>query len=81
MFLAKIIYMGAIAYLDTSIFNCPQCNTVYAEASWYAVVLAADIECGNCHSTFNPSEYLTDRIMVEFHLDDMGKVKEIKKVG
>jgi transcription elongation factor Elf1 len=71
--------MDKKAYLDTSVFRCPRCDFPYAEASWYAVEIASDMECGNCGHTFNPAKFLTDRITVEFTLDDRGKVKTLKK--
>jgi hypothetical protein len=64
------------ASLDVSIVQCPHCRAHYAEASWYAVELASDLEC-RCGKTFNPVNNLRDRILVEFFLDDKGKVKTV----
>ncbi|MEM2988246.1 MAG: hypothetical protein QXK26_04335 [Candidatus Bathyarchaeia archaeon] len=35
------------AWLDDSIFSCPNCGHIYADASWYVVELKSDIECGS----------------------------------
>lgn len=66
--------MDATAWLDVSVFHCPQCGRYYAEASWYAIELESDIECGSCHETFNTKNHLTDRVMLRFTLDDKGKM-------
>ena len=67
------------AYLDVSVSVCPHCGAFYADASWYAVVLASDVECGVCGNEFNPKKSLKDRILIEFELDESGKVVAVKK--
>jgi len=66
------------AYLDLAIFKCPNCGGYYVEASWYAIELESDIECGVCHTTFNPKANLTDRIMLEVVVDENGKASSVK---
>jgi len=62
------------AWLDVSIIRCPSCGRCYPDASWYAVELESDIECGECHRVFNTRNHLTDRVMLEFEIDDQGRV-------
>jgi len=64
------------AWLDVSIFRCPSCGRHFADASWYVVELESDIECGGCHKTFNAKKQLTDRLMLEFQMDEKGRVRE-----
>jgi len=71
--------MSQKAYLDVSVSICPHCGAFYADASWYAVVLESDVECGVCGNTFNPKKSLKDRILLEFELDESGKVVAVKK--
>ena len=68
--------MSEKAWLDVSIFRCPRCERYYADASWYAVELESDIECGSCHEIFKAKKQLTDRLVLEFKLDKEGKVLE-----
>ncbi len=62
-------------YLDVCITKCPSCKAVYADASWYAINLSADLECGKCRTSFNAKENCIDRVMVKFTLDENGKVE------
>lgn len=62
------------AWLDISILRCPDCGRYYVDASWYAFELESDIECGGCHKIFNTKKQSTDRVMLEFKIDDHGKV-------
>jgi len=64
------------ARLDVSIFRCPSCGRHFADASWYVVELESDIECGSCHETFNAKKQLTDRLMLEFKINEKGRVLE-----
>jgi len=65
------------AWLDVSVFSCPKCGHVYVDASWYAIELESDIECGICHKTFNAKKQLTDRVLLEFEIDEKGLAKKI----
>jgi hypothetical protein len=47
------------------------------DASWYAIELESDIECGICHKTFNAKKQLTDRVLLEFEIDEKGLAKKI----
>ena len=69
--------MAEKAWLDVALFRCPSCGRCYVEASWYAVEIGADIECGSCGAEFNPREHLLDRVMLEFEIEG-GKLKEVR---
>ena len=68
--------MSEKAWLDVSVFQCPHCGQCYVDASWYVVELESDIECGSCHKVFNTKKRVTDRVMLEFKIDEEGKVLE-----
>jgi len=48
-------------------------------ASWYAIGLSSDVECGVCGNNWNPKASNVDRFLLEFSLDDDGKVMDVKK--
>jgi len=64
------------AWLDISVLQCPNCGRHYAEASWYAVELESDMECGSCHKIFNAKKQLKDRVMLEFQINEKGRALE-----
>jgi hypothetical protein len=64
------------AWLDITVIRCPVCGRYYAEASWYAIELGADIECGECGTEFNSKKHVTDRLMLEFQISKEGKIQE-----
>lgn len=66
-------------FLDVAVCICPHCGTPYADASWYVIEMGSDVECGVCRKTWNPKRYKVDRIMLEFVLDEQGRVLEVKK--
>jgi hypothetical protein len=68
------------AYLDVCIARCPNCASYYAEASWYAINLGSDLECGKCKASFSAKECLTDRVTIRFKLKD-GKIKALDIYG
>jgi len=68
--------MSEKAWLDVSVIRCSSCGRYYVDASWYVVELESDIECGSCHETFNTKKQLTDRVMLEFKIDEKGKILE-----
>jgi len=70
--------MSEKAWLDVSIFRCPECARYYVDASWYAVELESDIECGICHRMFNAKKSLTDRVMLELEINEIGRALGIK---
>jgi len=70
--------MGETAWLDVSVIRCPSCGQYFVDTSWYVVELESDIECGGCHKTFNTKKQLTDRVMLEFKVDEKGKMLEAK---
>ena len=61
--------MAGRAWLDVAIFRCPSCGRLYVEASWYAVEIGAEVECGECGASFNPRSTLLDRVMLEFEVE------------
>jgi len=68
--------LGEKAWLDISLLQCPNCGRLYAEASWYAVELESDMECGSCHKIFNAKKQLKDRVMLEFQINEKGRALE-----
>jgi len=67
------------AFLDVIVSVCPSCKTPYVEASWYAIGLSSDIQCGVCGNIWNLKALQIDRILLEFSLDNKGKIMDIKK--
>ena len=67
------------AFLDITVSLCPYCGAPYADASWYALELGSDVECGVCGRAWNPKASKVDRILLEFLLDENRKVIEVKK--
>ena len=70
--------MSEVAWLDVTIMKCPKCGRYYAEASWYAIDMASDIECGECGHAFNSKKNAVDRVLIEFELDSKGKAKNVR---
>ena len=69
--------MAEKAWLDVALFRCPSCGRYYVEASWYAIEIGADIECGSCGAEFNPREHLLDRVMLEFEVRE-GRIASVR---
>lgn len=69
------------AYLDVCIFRCPFCGMFYAEASWYAIGLASDVECGKCKRSFNPVKSVSERFLLKFSIDQSGKAEIVEKAA
>jgi transcription elongation factor Elf1 len=65
------------AWLDVALLRCPNCGHYYVDASWYVVEMESDIECGRCGTKFNSKKNATDRAMLEFKLDENGKMKKV----
>jgi len=61
-----------------SVLHCPNCGHFYVDASWYVVEMESDIECGRCGTEFNSKRNATDRVMLEFQVDENGKVEKVK---
>ncbi|RLI22143.1 hypothetical protein DRO54_01830 [Candidatus Bathyarchaeota archaeon] len=70
--------MNEVAWLDVTIMKCPNCGRYYAEASWYAIDMASDIECGECGYTFNSKRSAVDRVLIEFELNHEEKAKNVR---
>lgn len=66
------------AWLDVAVFRCPNCGHYYVDASWYVVEIGSDIECGHCRIEFNSKKNATDRAMLEFQIDESGKMQKAK---
>jgi hypothetical protein len=69
--------MCSKAWFDVAVFRCPNCGSFYVDASWYAVTLESDIECGVCHENFNAKKMLTDRVLLKFVIDENGKTNQV----
>jgi hypothetical protein len=65
------------AWLDVALLRCPNCGHYYVDASWYVVEMESDIECGRYGTEFNSKKNATDRAMLEFKLDENGKMKKV----
>jgi len=70
--------MSEKAWLDVAVIRCPVCGRYYVEASWYAVELGADIECGDCGTEFNSKKYVIDRLMLEFEIGKNGLAQKVE---
>lgn len=68
-------------WLDVAVCRCPNCGRFYVDASWYILKVGSDVECGNCGSTFNSKNYVTDRAMLKFRIGRSGKIQNIKVAG
>jgi len=66
------------AWLDVALLRCPNCGHYYVDGSWYIVEMESDIECGHCGTEFNSKKNATDRAMLEFQLDENGKMQKVK---
>lgn len=65
-------------WLDVAVIRCEQCRHYFVDASWYVVEMESDVECGYCGKEFNSKKNATDRVMLEFKIDDDGKVQNVK---
>jgi len=65
---------GHRAWLDVAVIQCPNCGHYYADASWYVAEIGSDIECGTCHENFNTKRHMVNRVLLEFSIDEKGKV-------
>ena len=73
--------MGARAWLDIATTRCPNCGRHNADASWYIIEMASDMECGSFHANFNTKRNLTDRILLGLKIGGNGKVEEAEVAG
>lgn len=65
-------------WLDVSVLRCPNCGSHYADASWYVMEMESDIQCGSCGKEFNSKKNATDRALLEFQVDELGKIQKVK---
>ncbi|MEM1589327.1 MAG: hypothetical protein QXZ68_00250 [Candidatus Bathyarchaeia archaeon] len=65
------------AWMDVTVLRCPSCGRFYMEASWYVVEMEADIQCGECGEEFNSKRNALDRVLLEFHLNEDGKIQDV----
>jgi hypothetical protein len=63
---------------DIAVLCCPKCGRYYVDASWYVLEIGSDIECGHCEEEFNSKKNATDRAILEFQIDEKGKVHSVK---
>ncbi len=68
------------AWLDISILKCPNCGKIYADASWYVVVMESDIECNICGNIFNTTRNLIDRVLLRISIEG-NRVKDVEIGG
>lgn len=47
------------------------------ETSWYVAEMESDIECGECGNEFNSRENMMSRALLEFQLDENGKIQNV----
>jgi len=66
------------AWLDVAVLRCSNCGRYYVDASWYVVEMESDIECGKCGVEFNGKKSATDRVMLEFQIDEDGKMQNVE---
>jgi DNA-directed RNA polymerase subunit RPC12/RpoP len=76
--MAEMKIFGMKAWLDAAVIQCPNCGHYYMDASWYVIEMESDIECGNCGREFNSKKNATDRVMLEFEIDENGKMQNAK---
>ena len=62
-------------FLDVAVVCCPNCGKYHVDASWYLVEMESDIQCGRCQTEFNGKDNVTNRVLLEFTIDDTGKMK------
>ena len=67
-------------WLDVAVVRCPNCGNYYVDASWYAIELESDIQCSRCQTEFNGKESATDRVLLEFVVDEAGKMQNVRIV-
>jgi uncharacterized Zn-finger protein len=78
--MAEMELFGMKVWLDVALVCCPRCGHYFVDASWYVVEMESDIECGYCGIEFNSVKNATDRAMLEFELDEDGKMQRVKIV-
>jgi len=65
-------------WLDIAVVRCPNCGNIHADAAWYLIELESDIQCGRCQTEFNAKDHTTDRALIEFTVDDEGKITRVR---
>ncbi|MCW4047656.1 MAG: hypothetical protein NWE99_08885 [Candidatus Bathyarchaeota archaeon] len=65
-------------WLDVAAVRCPNCGNYHVDASWYLIELESDIQCGRCQTEFNAKDHATDRVLLEFEIDEDGKMQNIR---
>jgi NMD protein affecting ribosome stability and mRNA decay len=65
-------------WLDVAVVRCPNCGNYHVDASWYIIELESDIQCGRCQTEFNGKENATDRVLLEFAIDEDAKVQNVR---
>jgi NMD protein affecting ribosome stability and mRNA decay len=67
-------------WLDVAVVRCPNCGNYHVDASWYVIELESDLQCGRCQTEFNGKENATDRVLLEFVVDEAGKMQNVRIV-
>jgi hypothetical protein len=57
--------------------RCPNCGNCHVDASWFLIELESDIQCGRCQTEFNDKDNTTDRVLLEFTIDEEGKMQNV----
>ncbi len=65
-------------WLDATLLCCPNCGRYYVDVSWYVMEMESDIECGSCGIEFNSKKNVKDRVLLEFQVDENGKMLTVK---
>jgi DNA-directed RNA polymerase subunit RPC12/RpoP len=65
-------------WLDVAVVRCPNCGNSHADASWFLIELESDIQCGHCQTEFDGKENATDRALLEFTLNEDGKLRSVR---
>lgn len=67
-------------WLDVAVLRCPNCGHYYVDSSWYVVEMESDIECGRCGKEFNSKKNVIDRVMLEFQINEDGKMQKVEVI-
>jgi hypothetical protein len=72
----ELVYMNT--WLDVAVVRCPNCGNYHVDASWFLIELESDIQCGRCQTEFNGKDNTTDRVLLEFTIDEEGKMQNMR---
>jgi hypothetical protein len=72
----ELVYMNT--WLDVAVVRCPNCGNMHVDASWFLIELESDIQCGRCQTEFNGKDNTTDRVLLEFTVNEQGKTQGVR---